>query len=126
MGVLGRDQILGADDIAKEIVKVPEWGGEVIVGTMNGEARDAWEQSLVGEAGKINAKNIRARLLAYCAIDEKGNRLFSDADAERLGRKSSKALDRCVKVIQRLNGLTDKDLEDAQGNSVPGRGDAST
>lgn len=121
MGLLTRDAILGAQDLVTEMVKVPEWNGEVIVSTMSGEARDAWEQSLLaapGEDGerKVNMKNMRARLLAAAAVDEKGRRIFTDADAEALGRKSAKALERCVKVIQRLNGLTDKDLEAARKN----------
>jgi len=118
MATLTRDAILAADDLTKETVKVPEWGGEVIVSTMTGEARDAWEQSLLsgGNSQKVNMKNLRARLLAYAAVDESGKRLFTESDAEALGRKSSKALERCVKVIQKLNGMTDKDLEDAKGN----------
>jgi hypothetical protein len=116
MATLTRDAILAADDLAKETVAVPEWGGEVIVSTMTGEARDAWEQSLLSGGGKVNMKNLRARLLAYAAVDESGTRLFTEADAEKLGKKSSKALERCVKVIQKLNGMTDKDLEDAKGN----------
>lgn len=113
---LTRLQILGADDLVKQVVKVPEWGGEVIVATMNGAARDAWEQSLVGDDKKINVQNMRARLLAFSAVDESGKRLFTDDDAIALGQKSAKALERCVKVIQRLNGLTDRDLEEAKKN----------
>lgn len=114
---LTREEILRASDLKIEAVKVPEWGGEVLVGTMTGAARDAWEASLIGKTrGETRLENMRARLLAAAAVDEKGNRLFSEADAEALGRKSSAALERCVKVIQRLNGLSDQDLEDAKGN----------
>ena len=84
---------------------------------MTGVARDAWEQSLIGDGkGKMDLANVSARLLAYAAVDEKGERLFSDKDAEALGRRSAKALKRCVKVIQKLNAITDSDLEDAKGN----------
>jgi hypothetical protein len=113
---LSRDSILAASDLKTEIVSVPEWGGDVIIGTMTGAARDAWEQSLVGQKGKANIVNIRARLIAACAVDEAGNRLFSDDDAEALGKKSAAALDRCAKVAQKLNRLTEADLEDAKGN----------
>lgn len=113
---LTRLQILGAADRPSVTVSVPEWGGEVIVTTMSGVARDAWEQSLVGDDKKINVENMRGRLLAFSAVDEAGNRLFTDEDAIALGQKSAKALERCVKVIQRLNGLTDRDLEDAKKN----------
>lgn len=113
---LTRDAILGASDLKTETVSVKEWGGDVIIASMTGEARDAWEKSLVGSNGKVNMENIRARLVAACAVDESGNRLFSDADATELGKKSAAALDRCAKVAQRLNGLTDAELEEAKKN----------
>jgi hypothetical protein len=115
MALLTRDQILAADDISKETVKVPEWGGEVIIAGMNAAARDAWEQTLIGDE-KHRMENIAARLVSYCAVDDKGNRLFTDADVKALGAKSSRALARCVKAAQRLNGLTGADLEDLAKN----------
>jgi hypothetical protein len=50
------------------------------------------------------------------AVDDKGNRLFTDADVKALGAKSSRALSRCVRAAQRLNGLTGADLEDLAKN----------
>lgn len=111
---LSREAILGAVDLKTEVVEVPEWNGSVILAVMSGAARDAWEAALVGPGGKVNTANIRARLVAACAVDEHGNRLFSDADAEALGAKSAAALERCAKVAQRLNKLTEADLEDAK------------
>jgi len=116
MSMLTREAILAADDLKREEVQVPEWGGAVCVTTMTGAGRDAWEQSLVGAKGAVNITNVRARLVAYTVVDAEGQRLFTDADAEALGRKSAAALDRCAKVAQRLNGLNDTALEDARGN----------
>lgn len=114
-----RDQILEASDLKTEVVTVPEWGCDVIVGTMTGLARDEWEQSLVTRSGgsvSVNTANSRARLVAATVVDDAGNRLFDAADVERLGLKSSAALDRICRVAQRLNGLTTADLEEAKGN----------
>lgn len=116
---LNRDQILEVADLKTETVSVPEWGGEVIVASMTGEARDVWEQSLVvAEGGKsrANLENIRARLVVATVVDENGNRLFTDKDVAILGRKSSAALERVCKVAQRLNGLTATDVEQLKGN----------
>lgn len=116
---LNRDQILEASDLKTEIVAVPEWGGDVIVSGMSGATRDAWEQSLVITNGKktgVNMENMRARLVVATVVDESGNRLFSEQDIKQLGAKSGAALERVCKVAQRLNGLTDTDLEDAKGN----------
>lgn len=118
MAILTKEAILAANDLAKELVSVPEWGGDVYIASMTGAARDAWEQSLLnkGGGGEVNMQNLRARLVAYTAVDEEGKRLFSDKEAQALGEKSAKALERCVKVAQRLNGLTDTDMEEAKGN----------
>jgi len=115
MAILSRDAILSADDLKKETVSVPEWGGDVIIATMSGQARDSWEQSLIRNK-ETNMDNIRARLVAMSAVDEKGNRLFSDSDIESLGKKSASALDRCVRVAQKLNKLTESELEELSKN----------
>jgi len=116
---LNRDQILEASDLKTETVAVPEWGGDVIVSSMTGATRDSWEQSLVlnvGGKSSVNMENMRARLVVATVVDESGNRLFTDADVAQLGAKSGAALERVCKVAQRLNGLTDADLEDVKGN----------
>lgn len=112
---LSRDAILKADDRKVETVEVPEWGGSVLVSVMSGTARDAFEASLV-EGGKANVTNARAKLLAACLVDEKGALLFGPDDIEALGRKSATALDRVVRVAQKLNRLTEADLGAAEKN----------
>ncbi len=115
MAILNREAILSAVDLKKELVKVPGWGGEVYISMMTGEARDAWEQGLVGGKG-ANLDNIRARLVAFTAVDDQGKRLFSNEDAIALGQKSATALERCVKVAQKLNRLTEQELDDLVKN----------
>lgn len=112
--MLTRDQILSAATLPTEVVSVPEWGGDVLVSTMSGAARDEWEQSLV--TGNKRLENVRAKLVAAVLVDADGKRLFTAADIAGLGRLSSAALDRVAKVAQRLNGLTAAELEDAKGN----------
>lgn len=117
--ILTRDLILSADDVKREKVSVPEWGGDLFVATMSGAARDAWEQTLVTRKnGKAepNLENMRARLVVACVVDDQGARIFSDADAEALGKKSSKVLEKLAKVAQRLNGIGDSELEELEGN----------
>lgn len=113
---LTREAILGIEDLQREEVPVPEWGGSVWIVGMTGAQRDAWEQSLVGAKGQPNVDNVRARLVVYTAVDEAGARLFTVADVQALGEKSASALDRCARVAQRLNGLTNEAMEEARGN----------
>lgn len=115
---LTRDVILAAVDLKTETVPVPEWGGDVEVRGLTGAERDAFEQSLYVD-NKFTASNIRARLVAFCVCDEKGERVFSDKDAEALGRKSGLALDRVYDVAQRLSGIGKKELEEARKKSPP-------
>jgi hypothetical protein len=115
MKTLGRSEILGAQDLARELVPCPEWGGAVWVRTMTAAERDEWEASRLHGEGRrrdVSLENMRASLVAACAVDEHGNRLFDDADVEALGAKSARALDRLFQVAQRLNGVTAEDLDE--------------
>ncbi len=114
--MLTREQILGTDDRPFEDIEIPEWGGTVRVCTMSGAARDAFEQSVLDEDRKPDLTNMRAKLVARCLVDEAGQPLFSEADVVSLGSKSAAALERIVKVAERLNKLGSKQLEEIRGN----------
>jgi len=122
MTYLSAEQILGADDLLREPVAVPEWGGTVMVQGMNGTDRDRFEAQMLNEQMNGVAKdkalaNYRARLAAACLVSEDGKRLFrSDAEVKRLGEKSAQALNRVVEVASRLSGLTSEDVEELVGN----------
>lgn len=117
--LLTKDQILQTQDLPFEDVDVPEWGGHVRVRALTGTERDAFEASIVERRGnrtEFNPINMRAKLVALTVIDENGNRLFTDADIEALGKKSAIALDRVFQVAQRLSGLRPEDLEEMTKN----------
>ncbi|MFO7905799.1 MAG: hypothetical protein R6U98_24285 [Pirellulaceae bacterium] len=115
MAMLTKDQILQASDLGREVVEVPEWGGDVYVSAMTAADRDAFEASLVKD-GERNMDNMRARLAAMTMVDEKGERLFTDAEASKLGKKSAAALTRVFSVAMRMNGIGDSDVEELAGN----------
>ena len=60
--------------------------------------------------------NMRARMVAYCVVDEEGERMFTDADIVQLGRKSAAALERVAKAAQKLSGMGNEATEEAAGN----------
>jgi hypothetical protein len=113
--MLTREQILGASDVKREEVKVPEWGGSVLVAVMSGAARDAWESTLLTD-GKPDLTDARAKLAAACIVDENGQRLFSPDDVAALSQRSSVALDRVVRAARKLNKLGDAEFKDAEKN----------
>lgn len=114
MKTLTRDDILSAEDLKSERVKVPEWGGEVIVRELTGAERDVWESSVVKTEGnkvKIDSINMRAKLAAASIVGEDGKRLFTDKDVVKLGKKSSAALDLVVDVAKRLSRIGEGELD---------------
>ncbi|MCX4572290.1 hypothetical protein OHB41_03635 [Streptomyces sp. NBC_01571] len=118
---LSADDILNADDLAREDVSVPEWGGVVLVQGMTGTERDRFEAAMMNSemtgVSKDKALDMyRARLASACIVDENGKRLFQGAAVKRLGEKSAQALTRVVEVASRLSGLTDEDVEELTGN----------
>lgn len=120
--------ILAVDDRKIVPIDVPEWGGRVHVRTISGVERDAYEDSLWQLRGKnrvFTQRNIRAKLVAVAACDKNGNRLFSDTQVEQLGLKNSAALDRLFDAAQRLNKITDKDIEELVKNSESAQSDDS-
>lgn len=125
---LTREAILTADDLKREEVQVPEWGGSVFIRCMTGTERDAFESEAYTVRGKdveINRENFRARLLVRVLVDEKCDRLFSQKDIAALGAKSGKALDRIFTSAMKINGLSKEDVEELTKNSSPGEKDAS-
>lgn len=117
MGMLTAAAILAAKDLTPEVVAVPEWGGEVAVRGLRSAERDAYETTMFKtEDGRrvLNTENARARLVVLCCVDQNGNRIFTDDDAQALGLRSAAALDRVYTVAARLSGLAAGKAEDAK------------
>jgi len=116
--ILSRAEILAVDDKTTEIVPVPEWGGAVRIKALNGKERDAWEESIVikGKKGsfEVNSRRLRTKLIAVSAVDENGALLFSEDDVDALAGKSAAALERVFKAAQRLSGLSEEDIKEAE------------
>lgn len=129
MKTLNRDDILKAEDLTTQSVNVKEWGGVVVIRTMTGAERDFFESSLFSDKGAdkaANIKNLRARLLSLCLVDEDNKRLFTDKECELLGGKSAKVLDRLYTIAARLNAIGAKDEEELTKNSDGGAEGIST
>ncbi len=108
MALLSAEQIEAADDRTHEDVPVPEWGGTVRVVGLSAADRDAYEAAFVDAKGKPavqRLRNVRAKLLVKCLVDEDGNRLFSDDKAKALGQKNGAVVDRLFDVARRLSGI---------------------
>jgi len=112
---LTRADILAADDIQYRVVEVPEWGGPVRLKSMTGTERDAYDAesyrqqaaATTPEAGTVpgSIANFRVRRVARSIVDERGRRVFSDADMAALGAKNGAVIDRLDDVVAELSGL---------------------
>jgi hypothetical protein len=114
-----RDQINAAVDYVRETVEVPEWNATVYIRSITAAEIDSWQDEtyqLNGTDLKVNKKNIRARLLARCLVDADGQRVYADDEADELGAKNNKVVERLYLVAQRLNAVTNKDVEDLAKN----------
>lgn len=122
--LLSRDDILKADDLETEDVAVPEWAPRgadpadclVRLRMLTGQERDRFERMMneaqSNNSKRKNAENFRARMVALCAVDDQGNRLFNTNDIATLGTKSAKALARVFDKCQEMNGFTESDVEE--------------
>lgn len=126
MGLLNLDLIISAQDKTFEDVEVPEWGGVVRIAVMSGTDRDKWELSMMkaddsSERGfKMNFDAYsRVSLVALCLVDDKFQRLCTtDEQVKLLGQKSGAVLDRLYGIAQRINAITDEDINDLEKNSA--------
>lgn len=115
MKILTRDQILASADLEKQLVSVPEWGGDVFVRSLTGAERDKFESGMIEQRGKsqsVNLSNVRAKLAAMTICDEAGDRIFSDMDVKMLAGKSALALNRVFEVARKLSGLAEEDVKE--------------
>ncbi|MEO6147176.1 MAG: hypothetical protein ABIT70_09015 [Sulfuriferula sp.] len=106
MTILSKEQILSADDLPRETVAVPEWGGDVIV-----QAMSAVVSEEVFNAAKGDNVNFAIIMLANSLVDESGKLLFAVDDIASLKTKNSKVVTGLVKVCNRLNFFDEAAVE---------------
>ena len=118
--ILTRDAILSVPDLKTERIRVPEWGGEVIVRSLTGGERTAYEAAVsrMDDKGnvRVNRGIVRARLVVLSVVDETGQRVFRDDDAAALNAKNAAAIERIFDVARRLSGMTPQDVEELEKN----------
>lgn len=110
MAVLKREQILEAQDLARQVIPVAKWGGDVIVQEMTAAQRLEFEQ-LVSD----DETQARVLLVAFSAVDEQGKLLFSVDDVKALGEKNFKIIRKlsdAAMLLNRFGGAADADLQE--------------
>ena len=103
-----RAAILGADDLERVTVSVPEWDMDVLVRGLT-----AGEVEKFGAAiNNGKATNMMARLVVAVVIHEDGSSVFTADDLEAVSGKNSGVIKRLFDAAQEASGLA----EDHTGN----------
>jgi len=120
MAILNIKQILSADDLESQTMTIPEWGGEVIIRTMTEADRSKIEASVIQQNGSnqsVNMERYKVKIVVASLVDEEGKRLFTQKSIDALRQKSARPINRIVNAAQKLNGISDDDVEELMGNS---------
>lgn len=124
--MLSRDAILKAQDLRRELMDVPEWGGELYVRGFTALEKEEVEmrsmQMVDIATGQIKdarqMAGLKAWIVARCTVDSDGTRIFTDADMDGLQGKNAEVISRLADVAGRLSKLSVDDVEEAEKNSV--------
>ena len=117
--------------IEREALVVPELGGLIYVRGMSGKERDKFEEGLRVKKGKrvgqSDLRNFRALLAVRVIVDEKGERLLNDGDAELIGAMPAGVLDRIIAKCTELSGKAEEEIDDlGNGSASPGASGGSS
>jgi hypothetical protein len=126
--MLSRDDILAVEDLSRQKVKVPEWGGEVYVReltALEGAKYDAWMYGNKDDKVAL-ASGFNSVIVMLSACDESGARLFTDDDLESIQGKNPSAINRIAEAALRLNKMREEDFEAEVKNSESEQTDVST
>lgn len=113
---LKRDAILAANDLPRELLSVPEWGGEVYVRGMTGAERDKLEFKLAQRRKAGKSTRFRASLAVATVCDENWNPIFGPEDVDAIDSMPAAGLGRVADVAMRLSGIGAEDAEELEKN----------
>ena len=98
---------------------IPEWDKEITIRGLSAGQRDQYELMLKDMRDEGELAGTRALLVAMCVVDDEGNRIFKDSDADELNGLPAMIKDPIVDMAARLSGLLRADLEQIEKNSEP-------
>ena len=100
MARLKRDDVVKAQDVPREVIDVPEWGGEMEIRGLNAAAGQR-----VANAVSEDPDGVKWRCIAVAlsCVDESGALLFDELDVQMLAEKSWAAVLRVSDAILRLS-----------------------
>ena len=114
--LLSKEQMLSATTLRTEDVEA--FGGTVRLLEMTGNIRDEYEMYMINSRKDGNKpKMLRATLLVFLIVDDKGNRIFDENDIQSLGERPINDIQRLYNKAVVLNALSEGDMKTLEGNS---------
>lgn len=123
---LTREEILGFDDIKVKEIGVPDWDGAKVYirkltrGQQDEYARRRFGKTAMkglGKAAEVESEvsifGHDAWIFAQAVCNEKGARLFTDSDVQKLLDKSGEAIGHVAQEIVKFSGMTE-DIEELE------------
>lgn len=120
--MLTKEMILAAP-LPFEDVDAPAWGGKIRLRMMSGTAFAEYER---GRSDDEGVETRCARIIAYSAVDEKGELLFTEADVAALVVRDYATLLLVGNAAMRVNQSSGADVEATEKKSDPSQAGASS
>lgn len=113
-----RDRILSADDIGKEILRVPQWDLDVEVRTLSAIQRSRMIANATLPDGSIDLDKLYPMLIIATVFDpETGAKVFDAEDMPLLQEKSASSIEFIAQKAMQMSGMVAKAADDeGKGN----------
>jgi len=108
--ILSVMDILSAADITEEVVYVPEWNGSVRIRAFTKGRQQELRGMATDHRGKLDTEKLELQLFIYGVIEPK----FVPIQMTELREKSAGALDRVIKRIMAISGLSEESIAEAE------------
>lgn len=118
MSILTKEELFAEGALKTENVTLKS--GDVIVSEIGGSDyiklwSDPNNQKEVDGKSEVDMSRFTPALLSYSVVDEAGNRLFDEADIDRLAKFNSEVFLKLSEVARRLNGLSGEEVKNSEG-----------
>ncbi len=118
MALIGRQQIIDADDAEEMDIPVEAWGGDIRVRSLSIDVRLALSAKYDSDdLTNESATDFYCELFTISAVNESGEQLFTEAELGLLKKKNWNVLEEVCNEILTFNGMRKEDVEETVKNS---------
>lgn len=120
-----KEKILGANDLVREVIDVPEWDCTLYVRELDGAGRTRCMDLFPDNKEDERDPDLMAKVLCLTLCNEYGELLFQESDAPALSKKNGLVIERLFLKALAVNKIGAKAEEEEIKNSVGTDGEDS-